>query len=107
MNLIGLAVIVVRKDIVWCIAAVWIDIALWSAKPKPSPVFFVAIAFTVVHPVALIFAASWKQLRGKEEGRIRLPPDDDAAGGGHPPERQQQQGGTRPPREVDTQALWG
>jgi len=40
VNLIGLAVIVVRRDIVWCIAAVWIDIAIWSAKPKPSTVFF-------------------------------------------------------------------
>lgn len=107
MNLIGLVVIVVRKDIVWCVAAVWIDIAIWSAKPKPSPVFIVAMAFTAIHPIALIFAASWKQLRGRDEGRIRLPPDDDSRIDGHPSHRQQQGGGTRPPREVDTEALWG
>ena len=106
MNLIGLVVIVVRKDIVWCIAAVWIDIAIWSAKPKPSTVFFVAIAFTAIHPIALVFAATWKKLRRKEEGQIMLPPDDDAVVGNHHPHRQQQVA-TRAPREVDTEALWG
>ena len=37
-NLIGLIVIVTRSDIVWCVAAVWIDIAIWSANPKPRPI---------------------------------------------------------------------
>ena len=106
VNLIGLIVIVIRKDVVWCIAAVWIDIAIWSAKPKPSVVFIVAIAFTIIHPVALIFAASWKKLR-KDEGQIRLPPDDNVGNGGHPHRQGQGQGTTRPPREVDTEALWG
>lgn len=105
VNLIGLLVIVVRKDIVWCVAAVWIDIAIWSEKPKPSSIFIVAIAFTAIHPVALIFSTTWGKLRGKDEGRIRLPPDNDTRSGDHPPQRQQ--GGTRPPREVDTEALWG
>ena len=105
VNLIGLVVILVRKDIVWCIAAVWIDIAIWSAKPKPSTVFFVAIAFTAIHPIALIFAATWKKLRRKDEGRIMLPPDDDTVGGDHPHRRQQVT--TRAPREIDTEALWG
>lgn len=104
VNLIGLAVIVIRKDIVWCIAAVWIDIAIWSAKPKPSPVFITAIAFTVMHPIVLIFSSTWKKLK-KDEGQIRLPPDEGAANGDHPP--RQRQVGTRPPREVDTEALWG
>jgi len=98
-------VIVVRKDIVWCIAAVWIDIAIWSAKPKPSPVFIIAIAFTAIHPIALIFAATWKKLKREDEGRIRLPPDDNATSGDHP--RRQQHVAARPPREVDTEALWG
>jgi len=105
VNLIGLAVIVLRKDIVWCVAAVWIDIAIWSAKPKPSTVFFVAIAFTAIHPIALVFAATWKKLKGKDEGRIALPPDDGTVGDDHP--RRQQQVATRAPREVDTEALWG
>jgi len=105
VNLIGLIVIVVRKDIVWCIAAVWIDIAIWSAKPKPSPVFIIAIAFTAIHPIALIFAATWKKLKKKDEGQIRLPPDDSTESGGRP--HRQQESTTRPPREVDTEALWG
>jgi len=105
VNLIGLIVIVIRKDIVWCIAAVWIDIAIWSAKPKPSVVFIVAIAFTIIHPVALIFAATWKKLRREDEGQIRLPPDDNVGNDSHPP--RQRQVATRPPREVDTEALWG
>jgi len=105
VNLIGLIVIVARKDIVWCVAAVWIDIAIWSAKPKPSTVFFVAIAFTAIHPVALVFAGTWKKLKGRDEGRVRLPPDDDAVTGGHPHRRQQAP--TQPPREIDTEALWG
>jgi len=37
-NLIGLIVVMVRADIVWCVAAVWIDIAIWSASPKPRPI---------------------------------------------------------------------
>jgi hypothetical protein len=98
-------VIVVRKDIVWCVAAVWIDIAIWSAKPKPSTVFIVAMAFTAIHPIALVFATTWKKLGGRDEGRVRLPPDDDAASSNHP--HHQQQSATRPPREVDTEALWG
>ncbi|KAF9645230.1 hypothetical protein BDM02DRAFT_3120522 [Thelephora ganbajun] len=105
VNLIGLIVIVARKDIVWCIAAVWIDVAIWSAKPKPSTVFFIAVVFTAIHPIALIFAATWKKLRRKDEGRIRLPPDDNAANGSHTDQREQD--GIRPPREVDTEALWG
>lgn len=105
VNLLGLIVIVVRKDIVWCVAAVWIDIAIWSAKPKPSTVFSVAIAFTAIHPIALIIAATWKKLKKEDEGRIRLPSDDGVANGDHPHRRQQV--ATRPPREVDTEALWG
>ena len=105
VNFIGLVVIVVRKDIVWCVAAVWIDIAIWSAKPKPSAVFITAIAFTAIHPVALVFAATWKKLKGKDEGRIRLPPDDGVANSERP--HRQRQAATRPPREVDTEALWG
>jgi hypothetical protein len=89
VNLIGLIVIVVRKDIVWCIAAVWIDIAIWSAKPKPSAVFIIAIAFTAIHPIALVFAATWKKLKGKDEGRIRLPPNDNAESDGRPHRQQQ------------------
>jgi hypothetical protein len=37
-NLLGLAVVVIRGDIVWCVAATWVAISIWSAKPKPAPV---------------------------------------------------------------------
>lgn len=35
----GLAVIILRRDIVWCIAASWICASIWTLKPKPFPVF--------------------------------------------------------------------
>lgn len=36
---LGLAVVVFRRDIVWCVAASWIDASIWVLKPKPFPVF--------------------------------------------------------------------
>ena len=38
-NLLGLAVVIIRGDIVWCVAATWIAVSIWSAKPKPPPVY--------------------------------------------------------------------
>ena len=35
----GFLVIVIRRDIVWCVAATWICASIWSLKPKPYPVF--------------------------------------------------------------------
>ena len=37
-NLVGLAVVIIRGDIVWCVAATWIAVSIWSATPKPAPV---------------------------------------------------------------------
>lgn len=37
-NLIGLIVIVSRSDIIWCVASVWINVAVWSTSPKPRPI---------------------------------------------------------------------
>jgi hypothetical protein len=37
-NLLGLAVAIIRGDIVWCVAATWIAVSIWSARPKPAPV---------------------------------------------------------------------
>jgi len=34
-NLVGLIVIVARRDVVWCVAATWIVTSLWIARPKP------------------------------------------------------------------------
>jgi len=72
-NLIGLIVIVARSDIVWCVAAVWIDIAIWSTSPKPRPILALGIMFMVLHPIALAGVLLWRQQMAKREGRIRLP----------------------------------
>jgi hypothetical protein len=38
-NLVALLVIIVRRDIVWCVAATWLCISLWLETPKPAPVY--------------------------------------------------------------------
>ncbi|KAI0342541.1 hypothetical protein BDW22DRAFT_1395582 [Trametopsis cervina] len=97
VNLLGLVVIALRRDIVWCVAATWICASIWSLDPKPFPVWVVVIAFTVLHPLALVSSWLWLKLRGRhaKEGQIQLPPD------------QQEEEGARGPREVDAEALWG
>jgi hypothetical protein len=39
VNLLGLVVILFRRDVIWAIAATWICISIWTASPKPAPVF--------------------------------------------------------------------
>ncbi|OSD08757.1 hypothetical protein PYCCODRAFT_1448904 [Trametes coccinea BRFM310] len=102
VNLLGLLVIILRRDIVWCAAATWICASVWSLKPKPAPVFFVVVMFTVLHPAALIASSLWVWFRGRtgRTGPIALPPDEEDRPAGRP-------AGERPAREVDTEALWG
>lgn len=38
-NLLGLAVVIIRGDIVWCVAATWVAVSIWTANPKPAPVY--------------------------------------------------------------------
>lgn len=45
-NLLGLAIIILRRDIVWSVAATWLSISIWSLRPKPAGVF-VSITSTV------------------------------------------------------------
>ena len=70
-NLIGLAVVILRRDVVWTVAATWICISIWSLRPKPTPIYVrafyrrisemhyhnlyqvTAIMCTVLHPLAL------------------------------------------------------
>lgn len=94
-NLIGLVVVLMRCDIVWAVAATWICASIWSASPKPAPVYITVILFTVLHPLALIGTLLYRRLT-KQEGRIALPLDEEHNA---IPER-------RGPREVD-EALWG
>ncbi|KAI0336773.1 hypothetical protein GY45DRAFT_1315420 [Cubamyces sp. BRFM 1775] len=102
VNFVGLLVILLRRDIVWCAAATWICASLWSEKPKPYPVSFVVVMFTFLHPAALIASTLWAWLRGRRRGTgpIALPPDGQDPVQGGP-------AGERPAREVDTEALWG
>ncbi|KAG1760029.1 hypothetical protein EDD22DRAFT_903298 [Suillus occidentalis] len=90
-NMIGLAVVLMRCDIVWAVAATWICASIWSARPKPAPVYITVIVFTVLHPLALLGTLLYRRLT-KREGRIALPPDEE-------------HDTRRGPREVD--AHWG
>jgi len=109
VNLLGLIVVVLHQDIVWCVAASWICASIWSLKPKPFPVFVTVVLFTILHPLALVASALWIRLRGSgREGAIALPPDhEDAAGRGGQHAHGNGEAETRPPREVDAEALWG
>ncbi|KAH9941168.1 uncharacterized protein BXZ73DRAFT_42202 [Epithele typhae] len=106
VNLIGLLVIAMRRDIVWCVAATWMCASLWSQSPKPYPIMVTAIAFTVLHPAALVISALWAWFRGRRgprRGPIALPPDEEALQ--HGPNGAPQ--GERSAREVDAEAIWG
>lgn len=59
------------------------------------------LAFTALHPVALIASTIWVWLRGRRgTGPIALPPGEEGQLDGVPP-------GERPAREVDVEAIWG
>ncbi|KAG8218097.1 hypothetical protein J3R82DRAFT_3614 [Butyriboletus roseoflavus] len=57
LNLVGLAVILFRRDVIWAIAATWICIGIWTASPKPAPVFISVLLFTVLHPARVDISA--------------------------------------------------
>ncbi|KAL4067207.1 hypothetical protein V8B97DRAFT_1978669 [Scleroderma yunnanense] len=95
VNLLGLVVIIFRRDIIWAIAATWICVSEWSVRPKPVPVFVVVVLFTVVHPLALLSTIMYDiYFKTRQRGAIALPPDDDH----HPGAR-----GRQGPREVDAE----
>ncbi|KAG2093305.1 uncharacterized protein F5147DRAFT_720984 [Suillus discolor] len=96
-NLIGLFVILMRRDIVWAVAATWICVSIWTARPKPALVYITVIVFTVLHPLALIGTLLYRRLT-KREGRIALPTDEEHDTGAP---------NGRGPREIDAEALWG
>jgi hypothetical protein len=98
INLLGLLVVIVRRDIVYAVAATWICISVFTARPKPAPVYITEILFTVLHPLALLASCLWFWLHERRrEGRIAL--------GGEEGERGDHEG--RGPREVDTDGVWG
>ncbi|KAI0317807.1 hypothetical protein OF83DRAFT_97171 [Amylostereum chailletii] len=82
VNIVGLLVIAMRRDIVWCVGATWICVSIWSdsrnSRPKPAPVYITTILFTVLHPLTLVVATLWERfIKNRRQGHIVLPPDDD------------------------------
>ena len=116
-NLLGLAVVIVRGDIVWCVAATWIAVSIWTANPKPAPIYvsdqakmsvqkkknstdnkITSILFTVLLPLGLLVTFIYSQIYGR--GRVRLQPGNEHPGlYGH--DTEQPQGIERGPAEVN------
>jgi hypothetical protein len=38
-NLLGLVLIVTRRDLVWTLASAWVNVSIWTLRPKPAPVY--------------------------------------------------------------------
>jgi len=86
INIVGVLIIALRDDWVWCLGATWVCVSIWLKEPKSVSIYVVAVMFTVIHPVTLIATALMRHFTSKrQEGRIRLPPDEDATRGGQTP----------------------
>jgi hypothetical protein len=119
INFLGLLVIIIRRDVVWAVAATWICVSVFTARPKPAPVYvrsvhfpylrghtliflpgtqITEILYTVLHPLALIASLLWTWFRKRNrEGRIALR---DEEGEGN-------EANGHGPREVDVDGVWG
>lgn len=95
-NIVSLLVIVARQDLVWCIGAVWVTVSIWVGRWRAVGVWVPALAFTVLHPVALVASALYLRLR-KPKQPIALPPD----------EEEQAARTQRPAGEVTAEDIWG
>ncbi|KAF8513586.1 hypothetical protein BU17DRAFT_53179 [Hysterangium stoloniferum] len=78
-NIVGFLIIVLRRDIAWCLGQVWLNICILVERPKSAPVEGAAIAFVIIQPVALIVAASFRAFyyRRHREGAIALPSEEE------------------------------
>ncbi|KAJ7636049.1 hypothetical protein DFH06DRAFT_1219826 [Mycena polygramma] len=106
-NLVSLLVVVLRRDIVWCVAATWICISIWTSRPKPQSVYITALVFTIIHPLALVATYIHAYFYAPAEpttGPVALPGDDHPALHESRPSTDSQ---IRGPREVDPEAVWG
>ncbi|KAF8351938.1 hypothetical protein F5887DRAFT_873606 [Amanita rubescens] len=118
-NVLSLLVEVFQRDIVWCIAATWICISMWVEWPKPVQVYATTIAFTAIHPIALLSSISYAYYvrRSVRLEGVALPRDDEHPGlygsrhGGDPPAEHTM---ADPPRlsratglESGAAAVWG
>ncbi|TDL19451.1 hypothetical protein BD410DRAFT_752127 [Rickenella mellea] len=77
LNFLGLLIIAIRRDIVWCAGAVWVCASVWRETPKSGPVQATVITFTALHIVVLVLSIIYAEVKGRREGPIALPPDDD------------------------------
>ncbi|PCH36895.1 hypothetical protein WOLCODRAFT_109337 [Wolfiporia cocos MD-104 SS10] len=102
VNVLGLLVVVLRRDIIWCVSASWMCASIWSRSPKPMPVWLTCMLFTIAHPLALVASALFMRLRGHRYGAIMLPPDELEDN-----EARAAQAHADGPREIDAEALWG
>ncbi|KAF8624714.1 hypothetical protein AX17_007045 [Amanita inopinata Kibby_2008] len=117
-NLFALLLVITQHDIVWCTAATWICVSMWSQRPKPVPVYVTTIAFTALHPIALLLTLAYRYYRRPSagEGRIALPPGDEHPGlhrnrhaerpGTTTQEAASPPTSTTGPREIET-GVWG
>lgn len=118
-NLVGLLVVILRRDIVWTIAATWICVSIWSERPKPTPIyvrcslyalffpdvsFFKAtvVACTVIHPLALLAAEAYHRFHKRQA--IALPGEDHRPGVYRGEEERRRE--TEGPREVNEDNIW-
>jgi hypothetical protein len=73
-HLLSLIVIVLRRDVIWCIGATWAAVAVWTSKPKPATVYITALTFTLLHSLALITSAIYHFFHQRSK-RVVLHPD--------------------------------
>ncbi|KAJ7257917.1 hypothetical protein B0H12DRAFT_1110609 [Mycena haematopus] len=110
-NLVSLLVVVLRRDIVWCVAATWICISIWTLRPKPPAVYITALVFTIVHPLGLItgYIHAYFYSRGAVENGTVVLPGDDHPGlrTTHPSAEPRPREVESQAREVDAEAVWG
>ncbi|KAJ6496807.1 hypothetical protein DFH09DRAFT_1376373 [Mycena vulgaris] len=107
-NLVSLLVVALRRDIVWCVAATWICISIWSLRPKPQAVYITALVFTIMHPLTLVAAYTHAyfltRAAPESNGAVTLPGDEHPGLYQNHPSTESQ---VRGPREVDPDAVWG
>ena len=46
-NFVGALVVLMRRDIVWCVAATWICVSIWMQRPKPVPIYVRAFSVKI------------------------------------------------------------
>ncbi|KAF5348795.1 hypothetical protein D9756_009786 [Leucocoprinus leucothites] len=105
-NLVGLIVVILRRDIVWTVAATWICVSIWTLRPKPAPVYITVIVCTALHPLALFASEVYYRLYKRRP--IALEDNEDHPGlYRHQTEQERRRReNERGPREVNGENIW-